>query len=82
MTVITSEELKSHVSANVSRLLAERGMSVYRLAKLTGEPQNTVYRIVRGENEPGSVLLARIAEALGVAVDVLLATPKKTRNSA
>lgn len=80
--MITTEELKSYLAANLSRILAERGMTVYRLAKLTGEPQNTVYRIVRGENEPGSVLLARMAEALGVSVDSLLATPKKKKNSA
>jgi len=80
--MMTTENAKENISANVRRMLAERGMSTYGLAKATGEPQNTVYRIVRGDNEPGAVLLAKIAEALGCTMDDLLAFPKKSRKRA
>lgn len=80
--MITPAEAKAFISANVKRLLAERDWPVIKLAELTGEPQNSIYRVVRGENEPGAVLLARIAEALNTSVDFLLSPPKKKRNSA
>lgn len=79
--MLTSEQAKANISANVQRILENRGMSALKLAKLTKEPQNTIYRIVRGENEPGVVLLSRIAEALDVSVDRLLSFPEKGKNS-
>lgn len=80
--VINTETAKANISANVRRLLDERGMSVYQLAKKTGEPPNTVYRIARGDNEPGTVLLCRIAEALECTMDDLLAFPEKKKKRA
>lgn len=80
--MIDTESAKQNISSNVRRILEERGMSVYRLAIATKEPPNTVYRIVRGENEPGTVVLARIAEALECTVDELLSFPKKSQKRA
>lgn len=75
--MISTEDAKANISANIRRILDTRGMTVYQLAKLTKEPQNSVYRVVRGDNEPGAVLLARIAEALDVSIDRLLSFPEK-----
>lgn len=80
--MITTDEAKANLSANIRRILRARGMSVYTLAKLAKEPKNTVYRVVRGENEPGAVLVARIAEALDVSIDRLFAFPEKLQKSA
>lgn len=75
--MLTTENVKANISANLRRILDSRGMSVFALARLTGEPKNSVYRIARGDNEPGAVLLARIAQALDVSIDRLLAFPEK-----
>jgi transcriptional regulator with XRE-family HTH domain len=81
IAMLTIDEAKANISANVRRILKARGMTVMNLAKLTKEPQNSVYRVVRGDNEPGAVLLARIAEALDVSVDRLLSFPEKSKKS-
>ncbi len=73
--MITEAVAKANISRNLKKILGERVMTPYALAKATGEPQNTVYRIVRGENEPGTVLLARMAEVLECTVDDLLSDP-------
>lgn len=73
--MITDSELKANLSSNIRALLDERGISVYRLARMVEEPQNTVYRIVRGENVPNAVLLSRIAEAFSASIDDLLKKP-------
>lgn len=81
--MITSEELKTNLRDNLTAILARKGITPYRLAKMTGEPLNTMYRIVRGENEPGTVLLLRIAEALQVPVETLTKEKReKSRRSA
>jgi transcriptional regulator with XRE-family HTH domain len=79
--MLTTKEAKANISANIRRIITARGMSVLDLAKLTEEPQNSVYRVVRGENEPGAVLLSRIAEALDVSVDRLLSFPEKSKKA-
>lgn len=82
-TVITSEELKDHLRDNIAFYLKKKGMTTYRLAKITDEPLNTMYRIVGGKNEPGATLLLRIAEALDVSVEDLISEkPRISRNSA
>lgn len=78
-TVITDTEAKMNLSVNLRRLLKREKLTSYRLAKDIDEPLNTIYRIVRGENVPNAVLLARIAERLNVPIDYLLSFPKKRR---
>lgn len=80
--MITPKEAAARISANLKRILAERGWTVLKLAERANEPQNSVYRTVRGENEPGAALLCSLADALGVSADSLLEIPKKRRNSA
>lgn len=70
--MITDAELKRSLARNLKRNLKSQGITPYRLAKMVEEPQTSVYRIVRGENVPNAVLLARMAEALGVTIDSLL----------
>jgi len=52
-------------------VLAARGITVYRLAQLTGITQSHVYRLVSGEQQPSLDVAGRIADALGVTVDEL-----------
>lgn len=78
-TVITDATAKRNISENLQRLLDLRRLSVLKFAQDINEPQNTVYRIVRGDNMPGVALLARMAEFLNVRIDDLLTDPKKIR---
>ncbi len=75
--MITDEQLKRNLSRNLKKTLDIQGLTPYRLAKMVDEPQTSVYRIVRGENVPNAVLLARMAEALDVTVDSLLQSARK-----
>ena len=79
--MLTVDDAKANISANLKRILKDRGMTVYDLVRRTGAPQNSVYRVVRGENEPGATLLAQIAEALDVSIERLMSFPDKTKIS-
>jgi transcriptional regulator with XRE-family HTH domain len=76
MNVITDAQLKKNLVANLKRILARNGVTPYRLAKLIDEPQNSVYRMCRGDNVPNAVILARVSEALDVTIDDLLVAHK------
>lgn len=73
--VITSERATNNVGRNVERILRERGISQAELARRSGESEMNISRIIRGKNEPLIGMVARIAEALDVLVDVLLREP-------
>jgi transcriptional regulator with XRE-family HTH domain len=90
-TVISDEDAKRAISVNVKRLLDERDCSAYWLMKKLGLKEGTFYPVVNGEVLPSVAVTARIAEALDVTVDDLLAIPdekprrrvlKKIRRSA
>lgn len=49
-----------------------RGWGAYRLADALEVSKSTVYRWESGESDPGSKMLARMADLLGVTVDELL----------
>lgn len=83
----TQQQVIANVAANVARILEERGISQADLARMAGESEMNISRVVRGKNEPGAALLSHVAEALQVSVDYLLtphpsAPQKKTRRSA
>lgn len=86
-TVITNDEAKDRIGANVSRYMAERKMSQATLSRVTEENEMTISRVVRGKHVPNSALLHRLAEALQVTTDQLLAPvevrpAKKSRRTA
>lgn len=64
-----------NITQNVNRILKSRGWTVADLVRASREPQNTVYRIFRGENIPDAVTLANIADALDTTTDKLMETP-------
>lgn len=79
-TVITDEEAKTNIGANLFRLRGEK--SLYWLARQIGVSTIAVSRIERGLHMPGAGLLARIAQALGTTADELLGDPpKKSRRN-
>lgn len=85
--MITDDEIREHVAANVLRLIEEREWSQRDLAEKAGESPMNINRVCRGENVVRVGIVARIAEALGVNVDRLIAEPpspvvRKARQSA
>lgn len=76
-TVLTDNEAKAVISANVKRLLGERNMSQAELARATEEDTAKISQMIHGKKLPSAGFLARIAEAFGVAADDLLAFAEK-----
>ncbi len=75
--MITDDDAKLYVAANVQSLLEKQGHTVYWLMKTTRDLPNRIYPVVRGETIPTAGLLCRIATALGVTADDLMARPPK-----
>lgn len=69
------QEVLRNIAGNVLRLRTEEGLSMRALAEKAGDYAPTIKRIEDEENMPGAGLLARIAEALGVTANDLLAKP-------
>lgn len=85
--MITNDEAKERIGAHVSRFMADRKMSQATLSRVTEESEMTISRVVRGKHVPNSALLHRLAEALQVSTDDLLAPivdapQKKSRRTA
>lgn len=68
---------KRNISANVTRLLRERGMSQAELARATGDNTAYISRICTGQIEPTASGAMRIATGLGTTVEDLLQVPSK-----
>jgi len=75
MKLLTDEQIKSNIAANARRLLATRKWTQKELSEAADVPQMTVSVIVRGSHMPGVGILSRIAEALDVTIDRLIADP-------
>lgn len=79
-TVVTDDEAKRNIAANVARLLALRGWTQKQLADATGETNMIISRIMREKHVPNAATLARIAEALDTSTDILLDPPPKEKS--
>lgn len=73
-TVISNDDAKRIIAANVRRSLAERkpDWTQSDLARATGDNVMTISHLIRGTRCPSAALLKRVAEALGVSSDALL----------
>lgn len=76
-TVITDDEARRNIAANIRRLLKQRGWSQGELARRSKESAMNVSRIINGVNLPNAALLARIGEALEVSADYLISNAGK-----
>lgn len=63
--------MKAQILESISRLCAERGMSISALERLLGFGKGTIARWKKAE--PGIGKLAAVARAFGVSVDSLIA---------
>lgn len=65
------------LSANIAGFMALHHLSQRELARKTGETEMFISRILRQSHMPNVASMSRIAEALDVSVDQLLAEPPK-----
>ena len=61
-----AEFARPELGSTLSRLLEERGWSVYRLAQEAGVPQSTLANLFLRNNMPTVSTLERICQALGI----------------
>jgi transcriptional regulator with XRE-family HTH domain len=73
MRVLTNDEARTNIAANVRWKMQQSGISQANLAKASKTPLMTVNNIINGQHQPLVAALARIAEALGVSLDWLVA---------
>lgn len=73
--MLSDDEVKVNLAANLTRLLHDRDWSQSELARRTTDPIMTISRICRGQNAPTAGVLTRIAEALDVSIDRLVSPP-------
>ena len=71
-TMIDDDTLRANLAASLRWHLEDRGWAQSELAKRAGAKDMEISRIVRGQYLPNSGTLARIAEALGTSIDLLL----------
>ena len=75
MIVIDSDERVSFAAANLNRLITERDLSFRKLGEMAGVPYRTIHNFARGVNDPSLSVVLKIADALDVPLDALLARP-------
>jgi transcriptional regulator with XRE-family HTH domain len=74
-TMISKEEALKNIATNVERFMKKRGLNQNQLARLTGEKQPVISALLDGKHMPAGDRLARLAEALDVTMDMLVAPP-------
>ncbi len=67
--------MSDYLGENLLRLMADRGLSIRRLAEQTGLDGRTIHGILGGTRTPRARTLHRLAEGLGVAADELFLDP-------
>ena len=73
-----SEEVSRHISANVKQLRQARAFTQEQLARLSGVPRATWANLESGGANPTISVLLKVAAALQVSVEELLAPPRAT----
>lgn len=75
--MLSDDQIKQYVSANVREILAENSWRQSDLARATGENEVRISDVCRGISVPGAGFLSRLAEALGTTADELMSDPRK-----
>jgi transcriptional regulator with XRE-family HTH domain len=70
------DQIASHLARNLAALRHVRGQTQDALAKAAGVPRSTIANLESGEGNPSLAVLVKVASALGVPIDELLASPR------
>ena len=61
------------LNQKLSAILTQKGISKYKLAKLTGMPYTTIYELINGKNKsPSFEAVVKIANALEIQLTELI----------
>jgi transcriptional regulator with XRE-family HTH domain len=71
-----SENISGHLARNLATLRHTRGLTQEALAKTCSLPRSTIANLESGEGNPSLSVLLKVAGALGVPIDELLAGPR------
>src|SRR6478609_7364650 len=71
-----SESLARNLAANIEALRRSRQLSQNQLALQADVPRSTIAHLESGEGNPSLLNLARVAGALQVSIEELLAAPR------
>jgi len=66
----------AHLARNLLSLRHARSLTQEALAKSCGVPRSTIANLESGEGNPSLTVLVKVANALGVPIDELLASPR------
>ena len=66
----------AHLARNLAGLRHARGLTQDALARAAAVPRSTVANLESGTGNPSLVILVKVAQALGVPIDELLASPR------
>ena len=70
------DQIASHLARNLAALRHVRGQTQDALAKAASVPRSTIANLESGEGNPSLAVLVKVASALGVPIDELLASPR------
>ena len=72
----TPERTALHLARNLTSLRHARSLTQDGLAKSAGLPRSTIANLESGDGNPSLTVLVKVAVALGVPIDELLAAPR------
>ena len=70
------DRISQYLASSMAALRKKRGMTQAQLARLSNVPRSTVTHLESGEGNPSLLNLSRIAGALQVSIEELLARPR------
>ncbi len=70
------EHIAAHLARNLTALRHVRTLTQGALAKSSGLPRSTIANLESGVGNPSLTVLLKVANALGVPIDELLASPR------
>lgn len=79
--MITREQARERIAENVSRLMAENGITQNELARRSEVAHSRLSLLIRGDLLPNPADLWNVAEALGTTLDGLMAETEDRKNS-
>src|SRR6185503_18675717 len=70
------DQIAAHLARNLAALRHVRSQTQDALARTAGVPRSTIANLESGEGNPSLAVLVKVAGALGVPIDELLASPR------
>src|SRR5436309_8622507 len=72
----TPTNVAAHLARNLDSLRHARALTQEALARSAGVPRSTIANLESGEGNPSLAVLVKVAQALAVPIDELLASPR------